>query len=84
MVSLDLKSFFDQVDSVALRRELVRLETAHRLKFGLPERLAPDEQFWEYVERIFSWHWRHDEHAHTPLIKETNQRMACHWVCRRA
>lgn len=68
VVSLDLKSFFDQVDTVALRRELIRLEASHRQRFGLPEQLAPDAQFWEYVDRIFSWTWRVDEHVHAQLI----------------
>lgn len=68
VVSLDLKSFFDQIDITALINELKRLEETYRDEFGLSESLASDKGFWEYVDRIFSWKWHIDDHKDAPLI----------------
>jgi hypothetical protein len=68
VVSLDLKAFFDRVDTAALLRELQLLEAEYRKDFGLPDRLAPDNEFWRRAARIFNWEWRIDEHAHAGLV----------------
>ena len=68
VVSLDIKSFFDQVDCPALLKELQRIEGKYREEFGLPDSMAPDRIFWRRVGRIFDWAWREDEHDHAHLV----------------
>ncbi|WP_308142719.1 RNA-directed DNA polymerase [Burkholderia pseudomallei] len=69
VVALDIKSFFDRVDCSALLGVLQRLEAEHRERFGLPERMAADNAFWERAKRIFDWRWRDEDHAYAPLIQ---------------
>lgn len=64
VVKLDLKSFFDKVDVSALRRELMRIDQAHRDKVGrqLPKKdQVHHDQFWKAVERLFKWDWDKDD-----------------------
>lgn len=68
VVSLDIKSFFDRIDRAALLQELRRLEAEYRQIFGLPDRMASDEPFWERTARIFDWNWRDGEHGQAQLI----------------
>lgn len=62
VVSLDIKSFFDRIDTAALLQELRRIEAEHRQDFGLPDGAAADEAFWQRTERIFRWQWRSEDH----------------------
>lgn len=68
VVSLDIKSFFDRVDTSALLRELQLIEAAHRQASGLPDKSASDEAFWQRAERIFAWQWREEDHSQAELI----------------
>lgn len=68
VVSLDIKSFFDCIDTQALLRELRVLEKNHREQFGIPDHEAADEEFWQATERIFSWKWHQDDHPLAALI----------------
>lgn len=70
VVSLDIKSFFDCVDCVALLKELRRLETEYRQNIGLPDSMASDELFWERADRILQWRWRDVDHGQAELILE--------------
>lgn len=45
VVSLDVKSFFDSIDRVALINELKHLEQAHAERRGLPDGLTSDKDF---------------------------------------
>lgn len=74
VASLDIKSFFDQVDTAALLRELRLVEATHRQVVGLPDRLASDETFWERAERIFAWKWRSEDHDQAELIFGSGQK----------
>ncbi|MDO8770971.1 MAG: reverse transcriptase [Burkholderiaceae bacterium] len=68
VISLDIKSFFDNVDTGALINELKALEKQHRAHFGGENGNSSDEIFWQYAERIFSWQWRSEDHSEAPLI----------------
>lgn len=68
VVSLDLKSYFDRVDSGALLNQLQKLESEYAESFGLPEHLRADDEFWKMAERVFSWRWRDEDQWHAPLI----------------
>jgi hypothetical protein len=60
VVKLDLKSFFDKVDVSALRRELMRIDQAHRDKVGRQSPMKDQgnrDQFWLAVEQLFKWDW---------------------------
>src|SRR5690606_54337 len=69
VVSLDIKSFFDQVDRSALLAELKALEREHRSEHRLPDSMAADEAFWERAGRIFSWQWRSEDQQQAELIR---------------
>lgn len=68
VVSLDIKSFFDRIDTAALLQELRRIEEEHRQTFGLPDSSAADAAFWQYTERIFGWQWRSKDHMQAELM----------------
>jgi Reverse transcriptase (RNA-dependent DNA polymerase) len=68
VVSLDIKSFFDQVDRIALLKELQLLEAEHRVTHALPELSAADAAFWGRAAQIFSWQWRAEDQQHAELI----------------
>jgi len=68
VVSLDIKGFFDNIDSNALLKELMFLEAEHRVEHGLPELAAADTEFWERTSRIFSWQWRSEDQKEAKLI----------------
>lgn len=74
VVSLDIKSFFDQVDCVALLKELKLLELEHRDAHGLLDASAADASFWERVAQIFSWQWRDEDQQHAELILGSGHR----------
>lgn len=58
VISLDLKSFYDQIDTKALQSELKRLEREYREQFALlPDDIRATKQFWECVKQIFNWQW---------------------------
>lgn len=71
VVSLDIRSFFDKVDSHALRAELRRIESEYRTIFGVPESQASDEDFWDLTGRIFDWAWSEDEHQSAQYVKSS-------------
>ncbi|MGJ7536574.1 MULTISPECIES: reverse transcriptase domain-containing protein [unclassified Variovorax] len=73
VVSLDIKSFFDRIDTAALLQELRRIEVEHRQAFGLPDRTAADEAFWQRAERIFRWQWRSEDHKQAELVYGAGQ-----------
>lgn len=68
IVSLDIKSFFDEVDTNALLGELRLIESDFRKVHNLPDRQAADTLFWRRAKRIFKWRWRAAEHSHVDLI----------------
>ncbi|WP_175924348.1 RNA-directed DNA polymerase [Burkholderia latens] len=74
VISLDIKSFFDAVDPAALLKELRLIETEYREAYGLPDRLAADEEFWRRTERIFDWRWRDEEHHQADVIAGNGQK----------
>ncbi|WP_232357532.1 reverse transcriptase [Burkholderia contaminans] len=68
VVSLDIKSFFDCVDSRALVNELYRLQTSYQEDEGLSEKDSSDMPFWELASHILSWRWRERDHQSAALI----------------
>lgn len=68
VISLDIKSFFDNVDRGALLNELRLIETEYREGHGLPDRLAPDKEFWKCSARIFDWRWKDEDHEQAEAI----------------
>ena len=68
IVSLDLKSFFDQIDTEALIAELRRIEAEHHSAHGLAQQAKSDKKFWRRVRRIFGWRWRNRDHEQAELI----------------
>ena len=73
VVSLDIKSFFDNVDREALLSELRGLESAHREAYRLPDRLTADELFWQRAASVFGWKWRDDDQCHAELVNGDSQ-----------
>lgn len=69
VVSLDIRSFFDNVDRDALLAELKGLELEHRTMHGLPDSKVADAAFWERAVRIFSWQWRAEDQQEAELIR---------------
>ncbi|WBM36420.1 reverse transcriptase domain-containing protein [Alcaligenes faecalis] len=61
VVSLDIKSFFDQIDRNALIEELKLLECEHRQEHRLPDSMRSNPLFWERTTRIISWQWREED-----------------------
>jgi hypothetical protein len=74
VVSLDIKSFFDVVDRVALLKELRLIEAGYREIHGVPDRLAADDKFWELAARIFDWKWRDEDHQQAEEIAGSGEK----------
>ncbi|MBL0425408.1 RNA-directed DNA polymerase [Ramlibacter alkalitolerans] len=72
VVSLDIKSFFDCIDTTALVGELRKFELEHRTNTGNPQHLWADDVFWARTTRIFAWKWRDEDQVHAPLIREAD------------
>lgn len=68
VVSLDIKSFFDNIDLNALIKELKFLEKEHVERRGLPEELESDAEFWKAAKKILKWRWHQSEHDQADLI----------------
>ena len=68
VISLDLKSFYDQIDSNALLGELKRIHKNHVINYGLTEKFEADEAFWQKTQKIFNWEWAMSEHKKAHLI----------------
>lgn len=68
VVSLDIKSFFDNIDRVALIKELKHLEREHADRRGHPEALTSDSDFWNAAKRILKWKWSDAERGKADLI----------------
>lgn len=68
VVSLDIKSFFDCVDSTALVHELYRLQTNYQEREGLSEKDSADVTFWEVASLVLRWRWREGDNHSAPLI----------------
>lgn len=68
VVSLDIKSFFDCIDRVALIKELKQIEQAHAERRGLQDGLRSDEVFWSAAGKILEWRWLDAEHSQADLI----------------
>jgi len=61
IISLDIRSFFDCIDRIALVGQLKALHKEFVADFGLAEQLQADDDFWGITERIFNWEWRPDD-----------------------
>lgn len=68
VVSLDIKSFFDCIDSTALVHELYRLQTIYQEREGLSEKDSADVPFWDVTSLILKWRWQESDHQSAPLI----------------
>ncbi|MBO0997199.1 RNA-directed DNA polymerase [Bacillus sp. SD075] len=73
VVSLDLKEFYDHIDTKALIRELKRLYHSYSAEFNLGEELSDDESkdekaFWEKTEQVFSWHWANSDSENANIM----------------
>lgn len=72
VVALDIKSFFDCIDSAALLGELRRLEAAFNLKEGVAPQFSSDDAFWSRASRIFDWKWRAADQQYAPYVHNAN------------
>ncbi|WP_182345393.1 RNA-directed DNA polymerase [Comamonas koreensis] len=72
VVSLDIKSFFDNIDQNALVKELQVLEAEHADRKGLPQELSSDAKFWNSAKKILKWQWQQSEHDQSDLIGGVN------------
>ena len=70
IVSLDIKSFFDQIDINALIDELKKIMSKHCQRFSLPKSQRPTKQFWMLVTRILNWRWHDDDQEKAPLFQD--------------
>lgn len=68
VVTLDIKSFYDQVDCAALIKILRNVQAQFEKQVGVPPELAADELFWARTTSIFNWAWRDGEHLHAPVV----------------
>lgn len=73
VISLDIKSFFDQVDCEALINVLRDIQTAFEKRVGVPTEFGSDDLFWQRTARIFQWEWRADEHANASVVNGTDR-----------
>lgn len=70
VVSLDIKSFFDQIDIKALLGELKRIESEHARRFTLPKEQQSSKLFWARAAKILDWRWHEADQSQAPLINE--------------
>lgn len=70
IVSLDIKSFFDQVDVKALLGELERVELEYGQRFSLPEDRKSTGLFWKRAAKILRWRWHEKDQEQVSLIHE--------------
>lgn len=70
VVSLDIKSFFDQIDTKALIGELKRIESEHCKIFALPKGSRSSPFFWTRVTRVLDWHWHSADQELAQVIHE--------------
>ncbi len=61
VVSLDIKSFYDDIDRSALIGQLKTIYQKFYDDFGLPDQLRADDDFWDTTERILNWTWRDED-----------------------
>lgn len=70
VVSLDIKSFYDQIDIKALLGELKRIESEHAQRFALSKEQQSSSLFWSRTAKIFDWRWHEADQSLAPLIHE--------------
>ncbi|MFB0973928.1 MAG: RNA-directed DNA polymerase, partial [Bacteroidales bacterium] len=75
VISLDIKSFFDQIDINALITELEQVMSNHCRQFSLPESQRPDNRFWERVALILNWRWHEDDQEKVSLFNEDKEKL---------
>lgn len=70
VVSLDIKSFYDQIDIKALLGELKRIESEHAQRFALSKEQQSSSLFWSRTAKILDWRWHEADQSQAPLIHE--------------
>lgn len=70
IVSLDIRSFFDQIDVKALLGELKRIEREYCQRFSLPKDRQSTTLFWTRAARALKWRWHKADQKEVPLIHE--------------
>lgn len=70
VVSLDIKSFFDQIDTKALIGELKRIESEHCQTFALPEENRSSSAFWKRIAQVLDWRWHSADQELADVIHE--------------
>lgn len=70
IISLDIRSFFDNIDRAALIKELKALQEHHQNSYNLPDSERSDSKFWEISEKIFAWKWSSKDQKYHSIFGE--------------
>ena len=68
VISLDIKSFFDQIDARALLGQLSILQSEFETNFSIPAEKRADPEFWITCAKITTWSWEAVAQQYSSLV----------------